>query len=103
MGFLLTWLWGWLVAAWFLGFATGWIAVVQRGPALSYPALQQAILLVAALVALAVLQVLPGRAGYGLDLALLLLAAYLVGCVPGAWLRARVVARHLQRQQQQPQ
>lgn len=95
MGFLLSFLWGWLAAAWFLGFAMGWISVVSRGPALTRPALQQTALLVLALAALALVQAVPGRAGYGLDLALMLLAAYLVGCVPGAWLRGRVVARQL--------
>jgi hypothetical protein len=97
MSFLLTFLWGWLAAAWFLGFATGWIAVVSRNQGPSRATLQQALLLVAALVALAVVQVVPGRAGYGLDLALLLLVAYVAGCVPGAWLRHRVVVRNLRR------
>lgn len=97
MGFLLTFLWGWLAAAWFLGFAMGWISVVSRGRGLSRATLQQAVLLAAALAALAVVQAVPGRAGYALDLGLLLLAAYIAGCVPGAWLRGRVVARNLRR------
>lgn len=97
MSFLLTFLWGWLAAAWFLGFATGWISVVSRGHGPSRATLQQALLLVAALVAAAVVQLVPGRAGYALDLALLLLVAYVAGCVPGAWLRHKVVARNLRR------
>lgn len=97
MSFLLTYLWGWLATAWFLGFAMGWISVVSHGRGLSRATLQQALLLAVALLALAVVQAVPGRAGYGLDLALLMLAAYVVGCAPGAWLRGKVVARNLRR------
>jgi hypothetical protein len=97
MSFVLTFLWGWLAAAWFLGFAMGWISVVSRDSGLSRATLQQVLLFAAALAALAVVQAVPGRAGYALDLALLMGVAYVAGCVPGAWLRDRVVARNLRR------
>jgi hypothetical protein len=45
------------------------------------------------LVSLAVGQIVPGRPGYWLDLGLIMFGLYLAGCVIGAWLRVRVVAR----------
>jgi len=38
--------------------------------------------------------VIPGRPGYWLDLGLVMLAVYLVGCAVGSWLRDRVLSRH---------
>jgi hypothetical protein len=64
MAYLTTFYWGWLLASVLLGFAMGWISVVQ-----------------------------PGRFGYWLDLLLFMFALYLCGCVVGAWLRAWVVSR----------
>jgi hypothetical protein len=90
---LLAFDWGWLAGATLLGLAAGWIAVVQRGPAISRIA--AAWLSVVALVVLgaAFAHLVPGRAGYWLDLWLVMLACYLFGCLIGSWLRDRVIAR----------
>jgi hypothetical protein len=94
MMYLVTFYWGWLLASLLLGFAMGWIAVVHRGQGVSKVTARWLAALVAVLVALALARVVPGRFGYWLDLGLLLLAAYLVGCAVGSWLRDRVIARH---------
>ena len=53
--------------------------------------------LVAALLAAALARVVPGRPGYWLDLGLLMLALYLIGCGIGSWLRDRVLPARLRR------
>ena len=93
MAYLAAFHWGWLLASLLLGFGMGWIAVVHRGPAVSKVAARWLGLLVAALIAAAVAQVIPGRAGYWLELALIMLAPYLIGCAVGSWLRDWVVSR----------
>ena len=85
---------GFLIAAAFLGFGMGWIAVVQRTKAVSRTQGAGIGVLVAILLGLALSRVVPGRAGYWLDLGLALFVAYLAGCAVGSWLRDRVVARH---------
>jgi uncharacterized membrane protein YjjP (DUF1212 family) len=50
--------------------------------------------LMAALVAIALARILPGRPGYWLDLGLVMFALYLAGCTAGSWLRDRVLAGH---------
>ncbi|MEA2922568.1 MAG: hypothetical protein QOF07_2531 [Bradyrhizobium sp.] len=93
MGYPLTFQWGWLVLSLLLGFAIGWIAVVQRGPGVSKVAARWLAVLAAALVASSLARLIPGRPGYWLDLGLLMFAAYLVGCAAGSWLRAWVLSR----------
>src|ERR1700730_3740002 len=93
MGYLLTFQWGWLVLSLLLGFAVGWIAVVQRGPGVSTVTARWLAVLAAALVASALARLVPGRPGYWLDLGLVMFAAYLAGCAAGAWLRDWVLAR----------
>jgi len=85
--------WGWLLAALLLGFAAGWISVVQRGAALSRNGTIALGGLAALLLGLALAQVVPGQAGYWLDLFLVMIAAYLIGCSVGSWLRYWVVSR----------
>ncbi|HUO00320.1 MAG TPA: hypothetical protein VMU69_29325 [Bradyrhizobium sp.] len=85
--------WGWLLGALLLGFVAGWISVVQRG-GVSRLTARWLMALVAVLVVAAVVRVVPGRAGYWLDLGLVMLALYLVGCTIGSWLRGWVVSRH---------
>jgi hypothetical protein len=94
MAYLAMFHWGWLLAALLLGFGMGWIAVVHRGATVSKPMAQKLSLLVAALIALALAKLVPGRFGYWLDLALVMFAVYLVGCAIGSWLRDWVVSRH---------
>lgn len=93
MMYLLTYNWGWMLAAGLLGFAMGWIAVVQRGAGLSTVMLKKCAVLAAALVLVSLFKLLPGRAGYALDLALVMFAVYLVGCAAGSGLRHQVVSR----------
>jgi hypothetical protein len=78
--YLVTFYWGWLLASLLLGFAMGWIAVVHRGQGVSKVTARWLAALVAALVALALARVIPGRFGYWLDLGLVLFAVYLAGC-----------------------
>ena len=91
MMFLATFLWGWFLAAALLGFAMGWIAVVHRGHGVSKRLAASLAALVAALLAAALARVVPGRFGYWLDLGLMLLGIYLVGCGIGSWLRDRLL------------
>jgi len=87
MIFLATFHWGWLLAALLLGFAMGWIAVVQRGDGVSKPLSRWLGALVAALLAAALAHLVPGRPGYWLDLGLMMFALYLIGCAVGSALR----------------
>jgi hypothetical protein len=91
MIFLATFQWGWLLAALLLGFAMGWVAVVHRGHGVSKVVARWLAALVVALLAAALARLVPGRPGYWLDLGLLMLAVYLVGCLVGSLLRDRVL------------
>jgi len=93
MAYLALFHWGWLLASVFVGFAMGWISVVHRGQGLSRPALQWGAALVVVLVVVSIFRLLPGRFGYALDLGLMMVVAYLAGCLVGAWLRHLVVSR----------
>jgi hypothetical protein len=94
MAYLVMFHWGWLLASLLLGFAMGWIAVVHRGPGVSKLVARWLAVLVAALIAVALTRLIPGRPGYWLDLGLMMFASYLVGCAVGSWLRDRVLSRH---------
>ena len=93
MAYLATFYWGWLLASLLLGFAMGWIRVVQRGEGVSKKMARWLAALAAALVAAALARVVPGRFGYWLDLGLIMFALYLCGCAVGSWLRDWVVSR----------
>jgi hypothetical protein len=93
MVYLVTFHWAWLLSALLLGLAMGWIAVVHRGPVVSTVVARWLAALVAALVALSLARLVPGRFGYWLDLLLILFACYLAGCAVGSWLRDWVVSR----------
>jgi hypothetical protein len=93
MAYLAAFHWGWLLASLLLGLGMGWIAVVHRGPAVSKMMAAWLAVLVAALVAAALANVIPGRPGYWLELGLILLAPYLVGCAVGSCLRDWVLSR----------
>jgi len=94
MTYLAMFHWGWLTVALLLGFSMGWIAVVHRGPGVSKTTARWLAGLAVILVAVALARIVPGRPGYWLDLGLVLLGVYLVGCTAGSWLRDRVVSRH---------
>ena len=85
--------WGWLLASALLGLAMGWIAVVHRGQGVSKQTVRWLAALAAALVAAALTHAIPGRPGYWLDLGLVMLLVYLVGCAVGSWLRDWVLSR----------
>jgi hypothetical protein len=89
----MTFHWGWLLASLLLGLAMGWIAVVHRAQGLSKRTSRWLAVLVAALVALALARLIPGRPGYWLDLGLIMFAPYLAGCAVGSWLRAWALSR----------
>jgi hypothetical protein len=91
MIFLAMFHWGWLLATLLLGLAMGWIAVVHRGQGVSKPLMRWLAALVAALLAIALARVVPGRPGYWLDLGLLMFALYLIGCLVGSLLRDRLL------------
>lgn len=87
MSYLLAANWGWLLAALIFGAVIGWWTCSrERGTWFTgwvpWALAAFAIGLVAALLAW-----LPGRAGYLLELALLLFASYIVGCCLGCWFR----------------
>jgi hypothetical protein len=94
MAYLVMFHWGWLAGALLLGLAAGWIAVVQRGQGVSKVTAGWLSVLVAALVAVALARLVPGRPGYWLDLGLIMFALYLAGCAVGSWLRDWVLSRH---------
>jgi hypothetical protein len=94
MAYLVTFHWGWLVGSLLLGLAAGWVAVVQRGQGVSKVTARWLSVVVAALLALALARLVPGRPGYWLDLGLVMFALYLAGCAVGSWLRDWVVSRH---------
>jgi hypothetical protein len=93
MAFLVMFHWGWLLASLLLGLAMGWIAVVHRGPGVSKVLARWLAVLAAALVAVAVSRILPGRAGYWLELGLIMFVPYLAGCAVGSWLRDWALSR----------
>jgi hypothetical protein len=93
MAYVAQFFWGWLVASLLLGFAMGWISVVQRGEGAKGAWGRALWALVGVLAALAASRVVPGRPGYWLDLGLVMFGLYLIGCAIGSCLRAWVVAR----------
>jgi hypothetical protein len=95
MAYLIAFHWGWLVGAFAIGLGMGWVAVVHRARGVSGLLMLLLSILAAALVAAAVACLIPGRAGYWLELLLLLFVPYLSGCAIGTWLRALVVRRSM--------
>ena len=93
MAYLVTFHWGWLLASGLLGLAMGWVAVVHRGQGVSKRTSWALAVLAAALVAVALARVIPGRPGYWLELGLLMFASYLLGCAVGSWLRDWALSR----------
>ena len=93
MAYVAQFFWGWLVASLLLGFAMGWISVVQRGDGVTGAPGRALWALVGVLVSLAVAQIVPGRPGYWLELGLIMFVPYLVGCAAGSWLRDWVLSR----------
>lgn len=95
MTLLVTFHWGFHLAAFLLGFGMGWIAVVHRARPVPRYLMRWLSALALILVGVSLARLVPGRYGYWLDLALVMFAVYLVGCAIGSWLRDRVVSRHV--------
>src|SRR5262249_53322985 len=93
MAYLIAFHWGWLLASLLLGLGMGWIAVVTRARPVSNRLILLLSVFAAILVGLAAARVIPGRAGYWLDLLLIMFVPYLVGCAIGSLLRDWVVSR----------
>jgi len=93
MAYLAAFHWGWLLASLLLGLGMGWIAVVHRGPGVSKVLAGWLAALVAALLVAALTSVIPGRPGYWLELALIMLAPYLICCAVGSFRRDWVLSR----------
>lgn len=94
MMFLMEYHWGWLAGAGVLGLVMGWIGGVHRGRGLSKRGLQIAALILVVAIGCAIARIVPGRAGYWLDLGLALFAVYILGCTIGAWLRDLLIPDH---------
>jgi hypothetical protein len=97
MAYMIAFHWGWLLASLVLGFCMGWVAVVTHARPVTKRWMIVLAVLAAALVVLAVTQIVPGRFGYWLDLLLLMFIPYLVGCGIGSQLRDWVVMRAMAR------
>lgn len=91
-----------LAVAVLLGLGMGWIALVHRGAEMPWRWLFRFGFVLAVLIGLSATHVVPGRYGYWLDLALLLLAAYVAGCAVGTWLRSLLLAHQSRRREPAP-
>lgn len=91
--FFLGFHWPWFVAAAIVGLAMGWIVVVHRGDGGSWKFVGWTAAVVTILIVLSLVGLVPGRPGYWLDLGLLMLAVYVVGCVAGSLLRGFLISR----------
>ncbi|WP_248805320.1 hypothetical protein [Pseudomonas sp. MWU13-2100] len=93
MSYLLEQYWGWMLVAGILGLLVGWLAS-QTARHVHWVAgwLHAALWVFAVGVLVALLKLLPGRAGLWLEIALLLFVAYLVGCWLSAWIRSMLAA-----------
>lgn len=92
MLYLIEFHWPWLAAALVLGIVVGWFGVA--GPTGRHWAGWLSLAAAAALVgaALSLFSVLPGRAGYALDLGLVFVVTYALGCLAGALARGVAVS-----------
>lgn len=91
MLYLLATFWFWLLLVLALGIGVGWLTFGRDGAG-GWRGLVPWGVALGGGVLLAVLQVLPQRIGYWLDLGVLMLAVYLVGCCLAALIRHRLSA-----------
>ena len=92
MGYLLTFHAGWLLAALAIGAVTGWMTFAPGEAARGAPWLRWTGLGLGIAALVAVVKVAPQRFGYWIELGVLLLLAYALGCLLGAWLRGRLAS-----------
>ena len=91
MAYLLTFHAGWLLAAFAIGAVTGWMTFAPGEAARGAPWLRWTGLGLAVAALVAIVKVAPQRSGYWIELGVLLLA-YALGCLLGAWLRGRLAS-----------
>lgn len=85
MNYLIAWHWGWLLAALVIGGIVGFVTFARpRARWVDGPVIV-AILVFIAVALVAWLRFVPDRGGYWLELAVLMVAAYVIGCFLG-WL-----------------
>jgi predicted flap endonuclease-1-like 5' DNA nuclease len=87
MSFLVGHYLGWMAAAFLLGAAIAWFAARRAGGEPKAGAYWLVLGAIALALAIAFTHTLPGRLGHGLEVVLLLLISYLVGCLIGEILR----------------
>lgn len=90
MTYLIVFHWGWILAALVLGLLTGWIAFAHEGGPASGRWLKWAMVLLVIAIALSLARLVPGRAGYWLDLGLLMTIVFVIGAYAGGRLRALI-------------
>ena len=89
MSYLLEQYWGWMLVAACLGLLVGWLSSrTERDVHWVAGWLHATLWIFAIGLVVALLKLLPGRAGFWLESALLLFAAYLIGCWLSAWIRS---------------
>jgi predicted flap endonuclease-1-like 5' DNA nuclease len=86
----------WMLVALVLGLAIGWLTWARTSDHWFGGWVLPAVVTFGVGMLVSVLKLLPGRWGYGLDLALLMVTVYIIGCCVGGWLKSR------QQQWQQP-
>ena len=87
MSFLIAHYISWIFAALFLGVAAGWLFTQRARDAGKTGMYFLALAVLVFALALALLHALPGRFGHGLEVILLLLVSYVLGCLIGEPLR----------------
>ena len=92
MAYLLTFHAGWLLAAFAIGAVTGWMTFAPGEAARGAPWLRWTGLGLAVAALVAIVKVAPQRSGYWIELGVLFLLAYALGCLLGAWLRGRLAS-----------
>ncbi len=90
MTYLIVFHWGWILASLGLGLITGWIAFAHEGGNASGRWLKWALALLAIGIVLSLARLIPGRAGYWLDLGLLMTIVFAIGAYAGGRLRALI-------------
>lgn len=87
MSFLVGHYLGWMAAAFLMGAAIAWFAARRTGGEYKAGAYWLTLAAIAVALAVAFTHALPGRTGHALEVVLLLLISYLVGCLIGEILR----------------
>lgn len=87
MTYLIGYHWAWMAGALVVGLGMGWISQAQSRPQGGARPLIVAALILGLAIIVALTRILPGRAGYALDLGVLMTVIFLIGCLVGSRLR----------------